>query len=218
MARTCERIRPIGFSSRVPQPSSTCSSAPRWRASAFVLARPQSLGNHDRVSVSTGVSVARVQGASSREDAARIWAAATAHRDGKSEPAPTPSALPIIERGLSHAGATLHLASLRERAAGFALVVPQDRGLEILYLGVDPQAWGAGVASRLLADVCEYANETSSPEVELWVYDDNTRAVDVYTRSGWVDTGEMRIHPTSGRRERRYSRSMTDLRSAHDEG
>ncbi|WP_268111572.1 GNAT family N-acetyltransferase [Nocardioides pini] len=170
------------------------------------------------MSTSLNVSVTRDQGASSRGEAARIWAVATAHRDGRSEPAPTSSALPVIERGLGHAGATLHLASLRGRAAGFALVVPQDRALEILYLGVDPQAWGAGVASRLLADVCEYANEMSSQEVELWVYDDNTRAVDVYTRAGWVDTGEVRIHPTSGRRERRYARSTTDPRSAHDEG
>jgi ribosomal protein S18 acetylase RimI-like enzyme len=169
------------------------------------------------VSVSFGVSVTRDQGAFSRGEAARIWAAATAHRDGESEPAPTSSALPIIERGLGHAGATLHLAALRDRAAGFALVVPQDRGLEILYLGVDPQAWGAGVASRLLEDVCEYAKETTRPEVELWVYDDNTRAVDVYTHAGWIDTDEVRIHPTSGRRERRYARSMTDPRSALDE-
>jgi ribosomal protein S18 acetylase RimI-like enzyme len=115
--------------------------------------------------------------------------------------------LPIIERGLEPAGATLHLAYLRKQPSGFAIVVPQHGGLEILYLGVDPTAWGNGIASRLLLDVVQYAEENSHRNVELWVYDDNARAVDLYQRAGWAGTDDVRIHPRSGRLERRHVRT-----------
>lgn len=160
-------------------------------------------GTHD-------VAVVRDRTLPSQWEAARIWAAATAHRDNKPEPAPVEAALPIIERGLEPAGATLHLAHLREQPSGFAVVVPQHGGLEILYLGVHPTAWGNGVAGRLLADVMEYAEESSRSEVELWVYDDNARAVDLYQRAGWSGTDDVRIHARSGRLERRHVRSIAN--------
>ena len=154
------------------------------------------------------VDVARDNGPLSQWEAARIWAASTARRDGKPEAAPVESALPIIERGLGTPGSTLHLASRGAEAAGFAVVVPRDEGFEILYLGVDPSAWGAGVAGRLLRDVTDHAVETARTEVDLWVYDDNTRAVDVYRRHGWLETDEVRIHVTSGRREQRFVKNV----------
>jgi ribosomal protein S18 acetylase RimI-like enzyme len=158
----------------------------------------------------SAVEVARDKGPLSQWEAARIWAASTAQRDGKPEPAPVDSALPIIERGLRDPGSTLHLASIDSKAAGFAVVVPREDGLEILYLGVDPTTWGAGVAGRLLRDVTDYAVETARVEVDLWVYDDNTRAVDVYRRHGWLETDEVRIHATSGRRERRFVKNTAE--------
>lgn len=161
------------------------------------------------VSVSKGLRVTRAADAAARWEAARIWAAATAHRDARPEPAPTSSALPIIEEGLAHGGASLHLATLREHAVGFALTVPREHNLEILYLGVDPDSWGAGVARGLLEDVTGFANDIGRPAVELWVYDDNTRAVDVYRRAGWSGTDDVRIHPRSGRRERLHIRSSS---------
>ena len=156
------------------------------------------------------VSVARDKGSASRREAARIWAAATAHRDGEPAPAPVELAMPIIERGLGPAGSVLHLAYLGTRAAGFAVVVPHGRSLEILYLGVDPDAWGAGVASRLLLDVTDYAVEAARSEVDLWVYDDNVRAVNVYRRAGWHATNDVRAHATSRRRERRYTSRVAE--------
>lgn len=156
------------------------------------------------------VAVARDEGSASRWAAARIWAASTAQRDGKPEPPPVESALPIIERGLRAPGSTLHLASLGPKAAGFAVVVPREDGLEILYLGVDPNAWGAGVAGRLLCDVTDCAVEKARAEVDLWVYDDNTRAVNVYRRHGWLETDGVRVHATSGRREQRFVKKMVE--------
>lgn len=165
-------------------------------------------GHHVIVFDTEGAAVVRDRAPSSQWEAARIWAAATAERDKNPEPASVEAALPIIERGLQPVDATLHLAYLREQPVGFAVVVPQPCGLEILYLGVDPTAWGSGVASQLLSDVAAYAGETSRPELELWVYDDNARAVDVYRRAGWSGTDDVRIHPTSGRLERRHVRRI----------
>ena len=156
------------------------------------------------VSDTREVCVARDKGSASRREAARIWAVATAHRDGEPVPAPVAAALPIIERGLQPAGSALHLAYLDTLAVGFAVVVPRGGSLEILYLGVDPDAWGMGVASRLLVDVTGYAVETARCEVDLWVYDDNVRAVNVYRRAGWRATNDVRTRATSRRRERRY--------------
>ena len=167
-----------------------------------------SRGHHVCVLDTSGVGVVRDRDPSSQWEAARIWAVATAERDNKPEPAPVEAALPIIEQGLRPADATLHLAYLRKHAVGFAVVVVQRRGLEILYLGVDPAAWGGGIASRLLSDVTEYARETSRTEVELWVYDDNARAVEVYRRAGWSATDDVRTHPRSGRLERRHVLSV----------
>nr|WP_253942533.1 GNAT family N-acetyltransferase [Nocardioides sp. zg-1230] len=165
-------------------------------------------GHHGRVLDTGGVVVVRDRDPSSQWAAARIWAVATAERDNKPEPAPVEAALPIIERGLRPDDATLHLAYLRDEPVGFAVVVVQPGGLEIVFLGVDPDAWGRGIASRLLSDVTDYAAETSRPEVELWVYDDNARAVELYRRAGWSATDDVRIHPTSGRLERRHVRSV----------
>ena len=174
----------------------------------FRIARYSSYRHHVSVLETDGVVVVRDRDPSSQWEAARIWAAATAQRDNKSEPAPIEAALPIIERGLRAADATLHLACLHQQLVGFAVVVVQAGGLELLYLGVDPAAWGSGVASRLLLDITDYAAETSRSEIELWVYDDNARAVDVYRRAGWSATGDVRIHPRSGRLERRHVRNL----------
>jgi ribosomal protein S18 acetylase RimI-like enzyme len=155
------------------------------------------------------VAVVRDRSPDSQWEAARIWAAATAHRDDDPEPAPTEEALPIVRDGLEPAGASLHVARRAGRAVGFAVVVPRGEGLEILYLGVDPADWGGGVAGRLLGDVVSRARESARSTVDLWVYDDNARAVAVYERSGWAGTTDVRTHPRSGRSERRFTRLLS---------
>jgi ribosomal protein S18 acetylase RimI-like enzyme len=154
------------------------------------------------------ITVLRDCGPNCQWEAARIWAAATAHRDSKPEAAPTATSLPTIQRALESPGATLHLAHLSGQACGFAVVTPQQHDLEIVYLGVDPAVWGRGVASQLLRDVIRHAEEQQQVEVELWVYDDNPRAIDLYLRAGWSPTSDARRHTRSGRLERRYVRRV----------
>lgn len=154
-------------------------------------------------------------GADSQRAAAGIWARATAQRDKLEVPAPVEEKLRGIRQALTNVGASLHVAyrtdetlpsQLPAQALGFVLLVPREGALEVLYLGVDPVAWGRGVASSLLHYVEEHARETGRGSLELWVIDDNERAVQVYERSGWRRTDDVKVRNASGRPERRFER------------
>jgi GNAT superfamily N-acetyltransferase len=56
------------------------------------------------------------------------------------------------------------------------------RTLEIFYLGVDPDAWGSGVGTRLLHSAEDHAREIGRETLELWVINDNERVPSVFTR------------------------------------
>lgn len=144
--------------------------------------------------------------------AAGIWARATARRDGLAEAATVEEKLPGIQSGLCTDGASLHVASRRGDAVGFALAVPRGEPLEVLYLGVDPATWGAGVGSCLLRHLHDYATSMAFGELELWVIADNARAVALYERSGWRATAEVRN--SAGRLERRFVRGSGSSRVA----
>lgn len=56
--------------------------------------------------------------------AARIWAAATARRDGLSEPGAAERKLPGLQSALAAPGASLHIASREHGPVGFLVLVP----------------------------------------------------------------------------------------------
>jgi RimJ/RimL family protein N-acetyltransferase len=105
-----------------------------------------------------------------------------------------------MERGCSLLGETATLwVSPRSRPA---------RTLEISYLGVDPDEWSSGVGTRLLLSAQDHAREIGRETLELWVIDDNARAIRVNERSGWVGTKELKRDTSSGRLERRFLRHI----------
>ena len=146
---------------------------------------------------------------------AGIWARAVARRDGRNGPADVDAAVPGVRRRLAADGATLLVAHCDEGVVGFAAVghrplcAPDPGGLELFYLAVDPAAWGAGLGAALLAAADEHARATGRTCLELWVIDDNTRAIEVYLRAGWEPTDDVVGDPTSGRPERRLVRRLT---------
>ena len=123
----------------------------------------------------SGVTTRSTSSLGARREAARIWARATAHRDGDPQPATVEEALPVIHRALTPPGATLHLSELDGRADGFVVLEPHGPTVEIVYLGVDPRAWGRGVGAALVTAATEHAAATGASGLELWVYDDNDR-------------------------------------------
>jgi len=145
----------------------------------------------------------------SPQEAAHLWALATARRDGHREPRSAQECLPGVQRRLALPGAELLVARAKDGAAtGFALFAHGPACLEVFYLAVHPDAWGTGVATELLARVEQRARELGHVVLELWVIDDNERAVAVYERSGWVDTGTVQRDEPSGRPERRLRRTL----------
>lgn len=98
------------------------------------------------------------------------------------------------------------------RAAGFALLAPQESSVELFYLAVDPDVWGLGVAGRLLHRVDEHAGRLGREHLELWVIEDNDRAVTTYERAGWSRTADLRQEPAGSPVERRFVRTVRATR------
>ena len=140
--------------------------------------------------------------------AAGIWARATARRDDLAVAATVDEKLPGIQSGLCRDGASLQVARRHGEVVGFALAVPRGAFLDVLYLAVDPAAWGDGVGAGLLGHLDDYATSMAYGELELWVIADNERAVALYERSGWHATAEVKIRNAAGRLERRFVRQV----------
>ncbi len=140
--------------------------------------------------------------------AANIWACATAKRDNLVAPAPVEEKLSGIRHRLSTDSGSLHIAHLRGDAAGFVLLVTHATVLEVVYLAVAPEAWGSGIARGLLAYADDQARALGISSLELWVIDDNVRAVQVYEQSGWRRTEDLKISSSTGRPERRLVKDL----------
>jgi DNA-binding HxlR family transcriptional regulator/RimJ/RimL family protein N-acetyltransferase len=162
----------------------------------------------DEVREATLVEVTVADEADAVRQAAAIWARAKARRDQAPAPATVEETMPGIRRRLDLDGAKLLLARRDGRPVGFTLFAPRARTLEVFYLAVDPDAWGGGVAGRLLLSVETHARELGRETLELWVIDDNERAIGVYQRAGWVGTDEVRRDASSDRLERRFRRHL----------
>ena len=116
--------------------------------------------------------------------------------------------MPGVQRRLDLDGAKLVLARRDGRSVGFTLFAPRSGTLEVFYLAVDPDDWGTGVAGHLLLSAEEHARELGRKTLELWVIDDNERAIRVYERAGWVGTHEVKRDAPDGRLERRFLRHI----------
>lgn len=162
------------------------------------------------------VSVVQVIVDSSTErldDAALIWAEATAARDGHSHIAALELARPPIAEVVHRPDALLLIAITKTSGSvGFAAaapICPQAAHFELHYLGVRPDVWGHGVGATLLTALGYELCLRGCRDLKLWVYGDNPRAVALYRRMGSEPLDEARIHPRSGRREQRHRLVIT---------
>jgi ribosomal protein S18 acetylase RimI-like enzyme len=95
------------------------------------------------------------------------------------------------------------IARVEGKALAFAVVIPRVGILEVLYLAVDPTAWGTGLARKVLDHLRDHSVKEKTP-MELWVIADNSRAIASYESAGWTRTTEVKIRNSSGRPERRF--------------
>ncbi|WP_457965930.1 GNAT family N-acetyltransferase [Arthrobacter sp. D1-29] len=152
---------------------------------------------------STRPDVRAEQGSAAARDAAGIWARATALRDQLPVIAALDDKLPGIESALARDGALLLMIRIDDRALAFSIVVPHMNVFEVLYLAVDPEAWGKGLARQLLDHLRRHSLKAQTP-MELWVIADNKRAIASYEKAGWIPTSELEVRNETGRPERRY--------------
>jgi ribosomal protein S18 acetylase RimI-like enzyme len=155
------------------------------------------------------------RGSQELDDAAQVWAEATAFRDGESEIAGLSDSLPIIEAVLDRSPQAFVLLARADGggAAGFAAVEPitaentTDKiasRAEVAYLGVRPGMWGRGVAQLLLREVRARLTSAGYTHAELSVYAANVRALTLYERLGWQPIGAPTPHRRTGKPEQRY--------------
>ncbi len=130
------------------------------------------------------------------EHCAGIWVRALAARDGSVD------AETMAERVREAFDAPIvRFAVATSPRAGFALVESgrSDPGEAYLhYLAVDPDGTGRGVGGALLADAVAHARAAGFRSLTLEVRSENTRAIALYLRAGFVPDGEATPHPTAG--------------------
>lgn len=140
-------------------------------------------------------------------EAAAIWSEATALRDGTLT-RKVEELIPGVRRRLSFDEAELLVARSSGNAEGFTLYAPHQDTVEIFYLAVHPDAWGRGVAGQLLREVEKRAREMGRRMLELWVIDDNERAISVYEHNGFVRTDDTKHDSSSTRTELRLLKQL----------
>ncbi|WP_327011022.1 GNAT family N-acetyltransferase [Dactylosporangium sp. NBC_01737] len=143
------------------------------------------------------------------DEAATIWAEATAARDGEAEVAPLSLARPLIQRVIERSPRSLLVVALdaSDRVVGFAAVEPVSADgstAEVRYLAVRPGSWGGGVGRQLMLALPGVLAAAGFTHGELDVYLDNPRAVNLYEELGWIPSGDAAPHPRTGRLEQRY--------------
>lgn len=143
------------------------------------------------------------------DEAAQIWAEATAARDGLEAVADLSVSRQVIEAVLERSADSFVLVvrSDDDSAVGFAAVQPAEgepRSAEIRYLGVRPGSWGRGVGERLLREVRSRLEAAGYRRAQLLVYVENRRAIALYERLGWRASGRPAAHPRTGKPEQRY--------------
>lgn len=162
------------------------------------------------------MDIVKTRDAQAIEEAARIWAEATAKRDdSEASDGVVSQTVPLIHDVLeaSDRSFLLTLSEEEDGMLSFAAIEPQRDAndpakAELRFIGVAPGHWGEGWARRLLVALPDALREEGFSEVMLWVYADNTRAIFVYESLAWVSTGETRPHPDTGRVEQKFRRSL----------
>lgn len=147
------------------------------------------------------------------DDAARIWAEATAARDGHAQVPALDVARPVIQGVLDRSPrAFLLIARATDgTTVGFAAIGPKpgsETAAQVSYLGVRPRLWGQRIGERLLLETCRRLTAAGYASVELSVYVDNGKAVALYQRLGWEAVGPPAAHPRTGKPEQRYELAL----------
>jgi ribosomal protein S18 acetylase RimI-like enzyme len=85
---------------------------------------------------------------------------------------------------------------------------PIDGEAELISMWVAPEARGTGVGLALIDETCRWAIDQGAVAVSLWVREDNRHAINLYGRSGFVDTGRTADSGFAGLPQKRMLRQL----------
>lgn len=127
---------------------------------------------------------------------AEIWVRALESRDGTVE-------VEAMARRVRSAfqNPIIRFAVITSGRTGFALVEsgrPDPTEALLHFLAVHPDGAGSGVGTALIADAVAHAKLGGFQSLTLEVRTNNVRAIDVYTRAGFVPFGGEIPHPLGG--------------------
>ncbi|MBI4783900.1 MAG: GNAT family N-acetyltransferase [Oscillatoriophycideae cyanobacterium NC_groundwater_1537_Pr4_S-0.65um_50_18] len=94
----------------------------------------------------------------------------------------------------------MFLAEQAGRVVGFAFGLVDRQDSKIGHLGgmwVDPTCRGHGVGSALIAEILTWAQQRNQTQLELWVTEGNVKAMGLYRKVGFVDTGKRDVLPSN---------------------
>lgn len=155
------------------------------------------------------VSIRKGRVPSDVELCARIWTDALEARDGSVDRETMSQR--VREACTNH---IVRFGVAEGARQGFVLVeaIPdQPENALLHYLAVDPFGSGGGVGRTLLADAIEHARLAGYRALLLEVRDVNERAIELYTRQGFVAYGAPVPHPSAGYPMQSYRLDLNDV-------
>lgn len=94
----------------------------------------------------------------------------------------------------------MFLAEQAEQVVGFAFGLIDRKDARIGHIGgmwVDPAFRAGGIGYRLVAAILDWAYQQKQNRLELWVTQGNAKAIKLYERVGFVDTGKRDVLPSN---------------------
>ena len=106
---------------------------------------------------------------------------------------PHPFNREFAEKIAQYQGRDVYLGAFDDEGiVGYGMLRGWDAGFEIPSLGIylSAQARGTGLASLMMSELHRHAWEVGAKRIRLKVYPENSRAIALYERMGYVFTGE----------------------------
>jgi GNAT superfamily N-acetyltransferase len=94
----------------------------------------------------------------------------------------------------------MFLAEQAEQVAGFAFGLVDRKDAKVGHIGgmwVDPTFRASGVGYALVIEILTWADRQRQNKLELWVTEGNAKAISLYERVGFVETGKRGLLPSN---------------------
>ncbi len=94
----------------------------------------------------------------------------------------------------------MFLAEQAEQIAGFAFGLIDRQDSQVGHIGgmwVDPVFRSCGVGYALVTKIISWSHQLKQSKLELWVTEGNNKAIALYKRVGFIDTGKRDVLPSN---------------------